>query len=199
MSEYEGTKEEELPLVDLDHPPKGVWFRRTGDGFELGTTTRSWFALFLVPFMCVFSGGSLGATYWPQISKGEFNLGMSLFGLPFLMGTVVIAAVTVMCICGKICVRAQGRDGEVFVGIGQIGFRKCFKWDEIKSVRQLTRIGAKDQGYKELCLETDKPITVRTNFALGRIQFFAAAIRQLQQEFLPVAERGAKPPVMERV
>lgn len=191
-------EEEPLPQVDLDHPPKGVWFHRTADGFELGSTTRSWIAVFLVPFMCLWSAGSLGATFWPQIRKGEFSLGMSLFGLPFLIGTIVIGAITIMCVCGKICVRARDGEGEIFVGVGRLGFRRRFKWNEIKSVRQLTRIGSKGQRYKQLCLEAEKPITIATNVAGGRMQFFAAALKQLQQEFLPVAQKGAKPPVVQQ-
>jgi len=189
-------REQDLPQVDLNHPPKGVWFQRTPHGFELGTTTRSGIAFFLVPFMCLWSGGSLGGIYGSQLVKGEFKLGLSLFGLPFLFGTIVIGAFTLMCVCGKICVQARDREGEVFAGVGRIGFRSRFRWDDIKDVRQVTRIGSKGQRYKQLCLETNsKPIAIAMNVAGERMQFFSAALRQLQQEFLPFAERGAKPPI----
>src|SRR5687767_8011351 len=78
-------QDEAIPEVDLNHPPKGMWFNRTPDGFELGSSTRSGVAFFLVPFMCLWSGGSLGGIYGSQIVKGDFNLAMSLFGLPFLL------------------------------------------------------------------------------------------------------------------
>ncbi|HEY1784467.1 MAG TPA: hypothetical protein VGG30_02925, partial [Pirellulales bacterium] len=41
-------------------PPKGCWHRSDFDGWEIGATTRSYGAWFLVPFICVWSGFSLG-------------------------------------------------------------------------------------------------------------------------------------------
>ena len=54
------------------------------DTVSLGATTRSPIAFFLVPFMCVWSGGSLGGVYGSQVLNGEFDLGISLFGIPFI-------------------------------------------------------------------------------------------------------------------
>jgi hypothetical protein len=39
--------------VDLNSPPAGAWYTPTGDGFTAGASTRSWMALFIVPFTCV--------------------------------------------------------------------------------------------------------------------------------------------------
>ena len=187
--------EEVAPVVDLDHPPKGMWFHRTPDGFELGSTTRSAAAIFLVPFMCIWSGGSLGGIYGSQIAKGDFNLGMSLFGLPFLAGTVLIGSLALMSVCGKVCVRAKGLDGEVFAGVRGVGFRRRFKWDQVKSIRQVTRIGSKGRRYQQVRLEVEKDIAVATSLSKARMDFFVAALRQLRQEFLPVSAPGAKPPI----
>ena len=43
-------------------------------------------ALFLVPFTCVWAGGSMALIYGTQIYSGKFNLAVSLFGIPFLLG-----------------------------------------------------------------------------------------------------------------
>ena len=94
--------------VDLNNPPKGVWFTRTPNGFELGSSTRSAIAFFVIPFMLLWSGGALKGIYGSQISKGDFSLFQSLFGLPFLFGTLVLGAFAIMTICGKFCVRAEG-------------------------------------------------------------------------------------------
>ena len=94
--------------VDLARPPKGTWLSRHGNGFELGVSTRSPIAFFLVPFMCVWSGGSLGGIYGSQIARGHFNFGMSLFGLPFLIGTLVFGSIAIMSVCGKISIRIEG-------------------------------------------------------------------------------------------
>lgn len=48
---------QDLAGFDLDDPPKGIRFQETYDGWKLVNSTRSWAALFLVPFTCVWSGG----------------------------------------------------------------------------------------------------------------------------------------------
>src|SRR5688500_3614568 len=97
----EAIRTEDIAAVDLANPPRGVWYRPTPNGFELGSSTRSAAAIFLVPFMLVWSGGSMGGIYGSQIAKGDFNLAMSLFGLPFLFGTIVLGGFTIMTLCGK--------------------------------------------------------------------------------------------------
>ena len=57
---------------DLGEPPNGTWFRTEANGWELGGTTRHPIAFFLVPFMCVWSGGALGGIYGTQIIQGKF-------------------------------------------------------------------------------------------------------------------------------
>ena len=46
--------------------------------------------LFLIPFTCVWSGLSVGGIYGSQLLERQFDPVRSLFGLPFLIGTVVL-------------------------------------------------------------------------------------------------------------
>ena len=48
---------------------------------------------FLIPFACVWSGFSLGGIYGTQIIKHAFDWKISLFGVPFLIGTVLLVGV----------------------------------------------------------------------------------------------------------
>ena len=48
---------------------------------------------FLIPFACVWSGMSLGGIYGSQIVKHAIDWKLSLFGIPFLIGTVVLVGV----------------------------------------------------------------------------------------------------------
>src|SRR5688572_9565934 len=66
-------------LLTPGEQPNGTWFNPSFDGFTLGATTRSAAAFFLVPFTCVWSGGSMGGIYGTQIFSGRFDLGTSLF------------------------------------------------------------------------------------------------------------------------
>jgi hypothetical protein len=205
-------RDEAIPEVDLNRPPKGMWLKRAPSGFELGSSTRSGIAFFLIPFMCLWSGGSIGGIYGTQIAKGHFNLALSLFGLPFVLGTIILAGFTLMTIAGKVCVRRNGPDGELFAGVGSLGFRKRFKWDQVKSIRRITRIGPRGHPSQQICLQLtniERPIWITSTNNRPRMDFLLGALNQLHREFLlgqsspaPLmagtlvpAPPGAKPPI----
>ena len=119
----------------LQNPPKGAWFRQEVNGTVVGASTRSPVALLLVPFMCVWSGGSLGLVYGTQIVEGEFNLALSLFGIPFLLGGIIFWAFTLIAVWGKVEV-SVGYVSSVFVGIGSTGWRRYFDWSSIRTIRE---------------------------------------------------------------
>lgn len=122
--------------INLDKIPKGAWVQDFSDGFEIGATTRSYVAFFLVPFMILWSGGSVGSIYGTQILSGKFSLFESLFGIPFLLGTIVVGGITLMMLFGKITVTVKNDEGEVFTGIGSLGIIKKFIWSEVKNITQ---------------------------------------------------------------
>ena len=99
--------------------PKGVKVEETMDGFRLVLSMRSCVAFFLVPFTLFWAGGSLGGIYGTQIAKGEFNLWMSLFGLPFLAGSVFLIAITVMAVAGRTVVELAA--GKLSIRTGALG------------------------------------------------------------------------------
>jgi len=115
--------------------PKGVQLEETMDGFRLTLSTRSCIAFFLVPFTMFWAGGSVGGIYGMQIAKGEFNLVMSLFGLPFLAGSVLLIALTVMAVAGR-CVVELAR-GKLSIRTGALGVYRTQSaaWDDVLSCR----------------------------------------------------------------
>jgi hypothetical protein len=115
--------------------PKGVRIEETMDGFRLTLSTRSCIAIFLVPFTLFWAGGSLGGIYGMQIAKGEFNLVMSLFGLPFLAGSVFLIALTVMAVAGRCVVELAG--GKFSIRTGALGIYRTqtAAWDDVLSCR----------------------------------------------------------------
>ena len=115
--------------------PKGVALEETMDGFRLTLSTRSCVAFFLVPFTLFWAGGSLGGLYGTQIAKGEFNLIMSLFGLPFLVGSVFLIGLTVMTVAGRCVVELAG--GQFSIRTGALGFYRTQSaaWDDVLSCR----------------------------------------------------------------
>ena len=100
-------------------PPKGVTVEERMDGFRLTLTTRSAAAFFLIPFMLVWSGGSLGGIYGTQIYKGEFDLKLSLFGIPFVLGTLLFGTLALMSAFGKVVLEV--RNGILLHRVGFLG------------------------------------------------------------------------------
>lgn len=129
---------QDLAGFDLDDPPKGVRFQETYDGWKLVNSTRSWAALFLVPFMCVWSGGSLGGIYGSQIMAGEFDLMLSLFGIPFVLGTLFLGSIALMTVCGKVVVSTSYDQGRVFTGVGPFGWTQKFDWASVTHIKKDT-------------------------------------------------------------
>lgn len=188
--------QQNVEYVDLNKPPKGIWYKRTPDGFELGCSTRSAIAFFLVPFMAVWSGFSIGGIYGTQIAKGHFSLGQSLFGIPFLIGTIIFGSIAVMSVCGKFCVRAEGKDGEVFIGAGPVGYRKKFRWDQVRDIRTQIKRGSEGNQYEQILIDADSPIGI-PNIPNSRFSFMLNALRQLRREFFPAP--NAIPPKISEV
>lgn len=119
---------------ELDVPP-GVSLAETMDGFRLTLSTRSCIGFFLVPFTVVWAGGSLGGIYGTQIAKGKFELMQSLFGLPFLAGSLLLVALTAMAVAGRCVIELS--HGRLSVRTGAFGIyrRRSVAWADVQSCR----------------------------------------------------------------
>jgi hypothetical protein len=100
-------------------PPKGVRVEERMDGFRLTLSTRSAAAFFLIPFMMVWSGFSLGGIYGTQIFKGEFDWKLSLFGIPFVLGTLLFGTIALMSAFGQVVL--EQRNGVLLHRVGFLG------------------------------------------------------------------------------
>jgi hypothetical protein len=174
-------------IVPEQAVPKGVKLEETMDGFRLTLSTRSCAGFFLVPFTLVWAGGSLGGLYGTQIAKGQFNLMMSLFGLPFLAGSIFLVALTVMAVAGRCVVELAG--GKFSIRLGALGVYRTQSaaWEDVLSCR-LTEASRRGRNsytttYQvEVAVEGGKPLHVGgagadratllwvSRFLAGRIQ-----------------------------
>ena len=174
-----GQAAEEYENVD---PPQGVWFDDTIGGWILGASTRSPMALFLVPFMCVWSGGSLGGIYGMQIIEGEFNLLLSLFGIPFVLGTLLFGSIAVMSVCGKITVTVDGNTGTVFEGVGPIGWKRQFDWSGVTRIEEDHRVYRSSRSHQmqsTIVLEGKKRLKFGSLLPEARQHFMLHTLRRL--------------------
>lgn len=164
----------------LDSPPSGTWIRQEFEGTVIGASTRSAGALFLVPFLLAWGGGSLGGLYGSQLLRGEFDLYKSLFGLPFLAGTVLLSILTLMAVAGRVEVRT-GRQALLFVGVGPLGWKRPFEWDRVQAVQNLgtdPRQRGGQSGKLRIEFKEGLPLTVGVGLPPERQRFLVAALRR---------------------
>ena len=121
---------------DLAAPPTGAWFEQFPRGFRVGASTRSWMALFIVPFTCVWSGMSLSGIYGRQITSRHFEPVSSLFGFPFMIGSIFLVAMCAMTVAGKVELSQSEDRLSVFIGVSKLGWSRTFLWSDFSSARE---------------------------------------------------------------
>jgi hypothetical protein len=168
----------ESGAFDPNDAPRGAWLRTEFNGFTVGATTRNPIAFFLVPFMCVWSGFSLGGIYGSQFVQGRFNLLSSLFGIPFVLGTIFFGAMALMAVCGKVVVEVSDAGGVVFTGIGLVGWRKSFNPTELTAVRVERYASGRNQQLMTIVLDGPHKLRFGSGLTEARRDFIANFLRQ---------------------
>ena len=146
----------ELKDVNLDVPPKHV--RDVHDGqsdLVLTYRRRSPILFFLIPFTALWSGGSVGMIYLRPLLQGKpFEVGEALFGIPFLIGTVVLLTFITYLFFGRWVIRVTGNEGSVFNGVGSLGWTRRFTIDRSSTVT-LAACGASANNQPVPCIRVD--------------------------------------------
>jgi hypothetical protein len=155
--------------ASTERPPKGLQLTENLTGFQVVLSTASWVALILWPFMLVWAGGSLGGIYGMQIKAGKFNWMLSLFGLPFLVGSVLLFGVAFMSTFGRVIVEA-GQDGLLRIRKGGLGlyWTKSVAWTDVVSAEVVEATRRRKSGYQTtyecvLKLRQGNPMKVGTS------------------------------------
>lgn len=165
---------------NISNSPNGTWYKKEFNTTIIGATTRSPIAFFIVPFMVIWSGMSLGGIYGTQITQREFDLSLSLFGIPFLIGSIIFWSFALMSIWGKVELTLNNKGGKIFTGIGNIGLIKKFEWNDIEKIteRQTNFRYPGNQGAK-IVLEGKKRISFGTGVKEERRYYLFKAIKAL--------------------
>jgi len=168
---------------DLKNPPPGAWIREEYNQIVIGASTKSPIAFFLVPFMIVWTGGALGGIFGTQIISGEFNPILTIFGFPFIIGAVIFWSVALMAIWGKVELKLDKEGGQVFTGLGNIGLKKLFTWEEINLIKEnqgnLKYPGS--QGY-QILMEGKKRISFGTGLNDSRRYYLYRSLKMLSSK-----------------
>lgn len=170
-------------MPDLNSPPSGAWFVEMPDGFRAGATTRSWMAIFLVPFTCVWAGGSLGGIYVKPFLSGKLDPANAFFGLPFLVGSLFLVGLCAMTLLGKVSVTKTGDRLWVFTGVGGLGWTRQFSWSDFYTAREDLARSSYQMSWsglgRTLALEGKRKITFGSMWSENRRFFVLAALREM--------------------
>lgn len=168
---------------DIHQPPSGASYENNGMGWRIKSTTRNAAAFFLVPFMCVWSGFSLGGIYGTQIANGKFELMQSLFGIPFVLGTLLFGSFALLSVAGRTVIRSDEMDhdaGSIFLGVGPIGWTTRFRWSDVLRIEEGYASGNNGNNSKQLTLVRDQgDIHFGSMLSEQRRRYVLHALRQL--------------------
>lgn len=108
---------------EMARPPKRVKLERGfDDALTITTRPKRTILLFLVPFTAFWSGISMTGIYIVPLATGRFEWQLGLFGLPFLIGTLVLLGVILNVLLGRMTVTLT--KGKVAVGAHLLGWRR---------------------------------------------------------------------------
>lgn len=116
--------------IDLQNPPKGVRIEESPiNGRMIIYRKISPIVFFLIPFTAFWSGMSIFGIYGRQIKNGHFDLGHSLLGLPFLLGTVVLVSIILYGLFGRIRIGFPSGMLTVAIEIGSLAWTRRLACD----------------------------------------------------------------------
>lgn len=74
--------------------------------------------------------------YGTQILKGHFSLFPSLFGIPFLIGSMFLVSWCLMSVAGQVVITRHSDQLSIFTGIGPIGWTRTCPLSDFSAVRE---------------------------------------------------------------
>ncbi len=142
----------------LNDPPRHLHVEELYPGRKTIVYKRiSPIVLFLIPFTALWSGISMWGLYIEPLLKGNIDWGKMLFGIPFLLGTLVLLFSIFMCLLGKWVITLENGLGTVFLGIGPIGWTRAFTYGPDSRVfLKQSGVSQNDVPMKGICIQDDK-------------------------------------------
>ncbi|MBA2117175.1 hypothetical protein [Bremerella alba] len=172
---------DESDSFNIDDPPSGTTYENYGMGWRIAATTRSASAFFLIPFIGAWSGFSMWGLYGTQIQEGEFDLFRTLFGIPFVLGTLLFGSLAVLSVIGRMVVKTDEMDhdaGSVFLGVGPIGSTTRFRWSEVRQIDESLSSG-KNRSRRITLYRDNGDIHFGSMLSNKRRRYVIQALRQL--------------------
>jgi hypothetical protein len=182
LSDLVDDSEGDFAGVDLHDVPTGVVVENYGNRLTIAASTRNGWAFFWLIFVVMF--GVLAPTFMigSQIRSGEFDLGETLFALPFAAVGLFAAYMTLLMTIGQVRITLDADRLEVFTGVASLGLRRSVDLADVTKVRLAdsgTRVNDTPVPCIQLDLREGKPVKFGTWLREARKTFIAAMLHQL--------------------
>ena len=167
------------PLADLAQAPRGAWFKRRTNGFEIGTTSHLWksggrrligYGLMGICLMAILAVG---------IKRGEFSFILGAVTLFFVFSTLILGCYYFM---GKEAIMVENGKATIFCGVGGLlGRRHNFAWNKITDIRRIKTKGPRGEIRNEICLIREEGgIAFAATVTNERFDFMLGALQQMR-------------------
>ena len=175
--------EDEFDDVNLDQMPAGVAIDDYGGRVVITASTRSGWALFWLIFVGMFGIMAPVMMIASQISEGKFQIGQTLFALPFMAVGAFALYMFLLMVIGRVQVTLEGDQVTIFTGVGSLGRTKTGDLKDFTGVR-LVDSGTRVNNRPVPCIQLDgpKPIKFGTWLRLQRKEYVAAIMERLIKE-----------------
>ncbi|MEX2213718.1 MAG: primase-helicase zinc-binding domain-containing protein [Phycisphaeraceae bacterium] len=127
-----------IEAVDLGRPPEGMWLRQEGTAISVGSAfgpNRA--ALFMLPFTLAWIIG--GAWFVSTGFDGDLFFGLIALVI-FLPCDVLLTAMCLMCLAGRVEMTIEGDEVYVFTGVSRFGWRRHFTLSDVASITHREKI-----------------------------------------------------------
>ena len=177
-SRFSDLADSEIALTSLGSQPRCV--RVEEDRREGGLTIvyRKFppVLFFLIPFTALWSGFSMWALYIRPLMRGKIDPSLALFGIPFLLGTIILLLVIGYLLFGKWRIVLRDGTGTAFTGVGFLGWTWKFPYDRKTKVSlRLTGAAVNNVPKRGICVQTGGETFTFGSFIADEAKDFIAA------------------------
>ena len=165
----------------LQNPPEGVSYEESAEGFKIAISTHSfwWFLSFVCACLYLaFIGFFSWAAFRAPSGKGGI---VFLILTPFYLIGVAWCCHVLMLLTGKIVIQINGNSGNVFKGVGKVGWSRHFDWSGVKKIR-LSKYYRINGNVKQVTLEGDQNIQLGRGMREDRLSYVVIALRLNQRK-----------------
>lgn len=139
---------------------------------------------FLIPFTLLWAGGSMTGIYIVPLLTGKMNMENALFGIPFLLGSMILVSIVTFMLFGRWELALRGGNGSAFIGVGPLGWTRYFSYNSKSTVcMRSTGVRVNNVPQEGICvLNGSEEIVFGSTIAPDAKRYLAAAImREIQR------------------